>query len=244
MSLARASVCFSPQEVAASTTTTRSRLSKSSESRWGNPARFGQGYFPEDLGGNLYLAGDGVVRDKETDYFTITGRIDDVLNVSGHRLGTVEMESALVANPMVTEAAVVGRPDETTGEVIVAFVVLKGSAFRQRSSGKDRERVARLVGKEIGPIAKPKEIRFGENLPKTRCAACYPSLERARRSRRTCRHSRIRRFLVSPSERADVASRGQGNSSKRHGKPSGADNEQCSDSNATSESEAARPRRD
>jgi acetyl-CoA synthetase len=135
---------------------------------WGDPERYKKSYFPEELGGNLYLAGDGAVRDEDTGYFTITGRIDDVLNVSGHRLGTMEIESALVANPLVAEAAVVGRADETTGEVVVAFVVLKGA----RPTGDVAIRIAtelrNWVGKEIGPIAKPKEIRFGENLPKTR----------------------------------------------------------------------------
>ncbi|MFM0199155.1 acetate--CoA ligase [Paraburkholderia fungorum] len=135
---------------------------------WGDPQRYAKSYFPEELGGKLYLAGDGAVRDADTGYFTITGRIDDVLNVSGHRLGTMEIESALVANPLVAEAAVVGRADETTGEVVVAFVVLKG----ERPTGDQAIRIAtelrNWVGKEIGPIAKPKEIRFGENLPKTR----------------------------------------------------------------------------
>ena len=135
---------------------------------WGDPERFQKSYFPTELGGNLYLAGDGAVRNKDTGYFTITGRIDDVLNVSGHRLGTMEIESALVANPLVAEAAVVGRPDDTTGEAICAFVVLK----RARPSGEESRQIARelrdWVGKEIGPIAKPKEIRFGDNLPKTR----------------------------------------------------------------------------
>src|SRR5579863_1441117 len=135
---------------------------------WGDPDRYKKSYFPEELGGTLYLAGDGAVRDKETGYFTIMGRIDDVLNVSGHRLGTMEIESALVANPMVAEAAVVGRPDDTTGEAVVAFVVLK----RTRPEGDEAKQIAtelrNWVGKEIGPIAKPKDIRFGENLPKTR----------------------------------------------------------------------------
>jgi acetyl-CoA synthetase len=135
---------------------------------WGDPERYRKSYYPEELGGKLYLAGDGSVRDKETGYFTIMGRIDDVLNVSGHRLGTMEIESALVANPMVAEAAVVGRPDEMTGEAVCAFVVLK----QARPSGADAEKVAKQlrdwVGKEIGPIAKPKDIRFGDNLPKTR----------------------------------------------------------------------------
>ena len=93
---------------------------------WGDNERFVKAYFPEELGGTLYLAGDGAIRNKDTGYFTITGRIDDVLNVSGHRMGTMEIESCLVANPLVAEAAVVGRPDEMTGEAICAFVVLKG----------------------------------------------------------------------------------------------------------------------
>jgi len=135
---------------------------------WGDPDRYRKSYFPEELGGKLYLAGDGSVRDKDTAYFTIMGRIDDVLNVSGHRLGTMEVESALVANPMVAEAAVVGRPDDLTGEAICAFVVLK----QARPSGAEAEKIAKQlrdwVGKEIGPIAKPKDIRFGDNLPKTR----------------------------------------------------------------------------
>ncbi|MDD3432717.1 MAG: acetate--CoA ligase [Tepidiphilus sp.] len=135
---------------------------------WGDPERFKKSYFPEDFKGKLYLAGDGAIRDPETGYFTITGRIDDVLNVSGHRLGTMEIESALVAHELVAEAAVVGRPDDITGEAIVAFVVLK----RSRPQGEEAKRLIKelqdWVAKEIGPIAKPKEIRFGENLPKTR----------------------------------------------------------------------------
>jgi acetyl-CoA synthetase len=135
---------------------------------WGDPERFVKSYFPEELGGTLYLAGDGAIRNKETGYFTITGRIDDVLNVSGHRMGTMEIESTLVANPLVAEAAVVGRPDELTGEAICAFVVLKGG----RPTGDEAKKIAtdlrNWVAKEIGPIAKPKDIRFGDNLPKTR----------------------------------------------------------------------------
>ncbi len=135
---------------------------------WGDPDRFQKSYYPADFQGKYYLAGDGAIRDKDTGYFTITGRIDDVLNVSGHRMGTMEIESALVANPIVAEAAVVGRPDDLTGEAIVAFVVLKG----QRPTGDDAKRIVKelqdWVGKEIGPIAKPKDIRFGDNLPKTR----------------------------------------------------------------------------
>jgi len=136
---------------------------------WGDPERFKKSYFPEDFHGKYYLAGDGAVRDAHTGNFTITGRIDDVLNVSGHRMGTMEIESALVScTELVAEAAVVGRPDDTTGEAICAFVVLK----RSRPTGDEAKQIAKVlrdhVGKEIGPIAKPKDIRFGENLPKTR----------------------------------------------------------------------------
>ena len=135
---------------------------------WGDPERFKKNYYPEDFQGKYYLAGDGASRDLEG-YFRIMGRIDDVLNVSGHRLGTMEIESALVANTgLVAEAAVVGRPDDMTGEAVCAFIVLKGT----RPTGADAKKVAQelrdWVGKEIGPIAKPKDIRFGDNLPKTR----------------------------------------------------------------------------
>jgi acetyl-CoA synthetase len=135
---------------------------------WGDPERYKKSYFPADFSGKLYLAGDGAVRDAKTGYFTIMGRIDDVLNVSGHRLGTMEVESALVANPMVAEAAVVGRPDDLTGEAICAFVVLKQSRPHGEEAKKIANELRNWVGKEIGPIAKPKDIRFGENLPKTR----------------------------------------------------------------------------
>jgi acetyl-CoA synthetase len=135
---------------------------------WGDPERYKKSYYPPELRG-YYLAGDGASRDAQRGYFTITGRIDDVLNVSGHRMGTMEIESALVAHTdLVAEAAVVGRPDETTGEAICAFVVLK----RPRPTGDEAKRIAKelrdWVAKEIGPIAKPKDIRFGDNLPKTR----------------------------------------------------------------------------
>ncbi len=135
---------------------------------WGDPERFKKSYYPEDFKGQLYLAGDGAIRDPETGYFTITGRIDDVLNVSGHRLGTMEIESALVAHELVAEAAVVGRPDEITGEAIVAFVVLKRSRPEGAEAAQIVKELQNWVAKEIGPIAKPKEIRFGDNLPKTR----------------------------------------------------------------------------
>jgi acetyl-CoA synthetase len=136
---------------------------------WNDDDRFVKSYFPADFQGKYYLAGDGAIRDKDTGYFTITGRIDDVLNVSGHRMGTMEIESALVANPLVAEAAVVGRPDDLTGEAIVAFVVLKGQRPADAEATKKMiKELADWVAKEIGPIAKPKDIRFGDNLPKTR----------------------------------------------------------------------------
>ena len=134
---------------------------------WGDPERYKKTYYPDDFQGKLYLAGDGASFD-EDGYIRIMGRIDDVLNVSGHRLGTMEIESALVANTRVAEAAVVGRPDDLTGEAVVAFVVLK----QARPAGDEAKNIVKelqdWVGKEIGAIAKPKDIRFGDNLPKTR----------------------------------------------------------------------------
>lgn len=146
---------------------------------WNDPERFKKSYFPEELKG-YYLAGDGAVRSSDRSYFRITGRIDDVLNVSGHRMGTMEIESALVAKTdLVAEAAVVGRPDDVTGEAICAFVVLK----RGRPTGEEAKQLAKelrdWVAKEIGPIAKPKEIRFGDNLPKTRSGKIMRRLLRA-----------------------------------------------------------------
>jgi acetyl-CoA synthetase len=134
---------------------------------WGDPDRFKRSYYPPEFHGRYYVAGDGATFD-EDGYIRIMGRIDDVLNVAGHRLGTMEIESALVANPIVAEAAVVGRPDDVTGEAIVAFVVLK----QARPDSTDAQAIVKelqdWVGKEIGPIAKPRDIRFGDNLPKTR----------------------------------------------------------------------------
>ncbi|MCX7185094.1 MAG: acetate--CoA ligase [Nitrosospira sp.] len=145
---------------------------------WGDPERFRKTYFPQDLGGKYYLAGDSANRDLDG-YFWIMGRIDDVLNVSGHRLGTMEIESALVANPLVAEAAVVGKPHDIKGEAVVAFVVLKGA----RPKGEDAHNISVAlrdwVAKEIGPIAKPDEIRFGDNLPKTRSGKIMRRLLRA-----------------------------------------------------------------
>ncbi len=135
---------------------------------WGDPERYKKNYYPEDFQGKYYLAGDGASRDLEG-YFRIMGRIDDVLNVAGHRLGTMEIESALVANTaLVAEAAVVGRPDDLTGEAVCAFIVLKGPRPTGAEAHKMAQELRDWVGKEIGPIAKPKDIRFGDNLPKTR----------------------------------------------------------------------------
>jgi acetyl-CoA synthetase len=134
---------------------------------WGDPERFKKSYYPEDFQGKYYLAGDGANRDMDG-YFWIMGRIDDVLNVSGHRLGTMEIESALVANPLVAEAAVVGKPHDIKGEAVVAFVVLKGARPEGDAARAIATDLRNWVGQEIGPIAKPDEIRFGDNLPKTR----------------------------------------------------------------------------
>ncbi len=145
---------------------------------WGDPERYRKSYFPEEMRG-YYLAGDSAHRD-EDGYFWIMGRIDDVLNVSGHRLGTMEIESALVANPLVAEAAVVGKPHEIKGESVIAFVVLKGARpDNVEATKKLMEDLRNWVGKEIGPIAKPDEIRFGENLPKTRSGKIMRRLLRA-----------------------------------------------------------------
>ena len=113
---------------------------------WGDPERFKKSYYPEDFKGKYYLAGDGANRDLDG-YFWIMGRIDDVLNVSGHRLGTMEIESALVANPLVAEAAVVGKPHDIKGEAVVAFVVLKGA----RPEGAAAQEIAQKLRDWVGP---------------------------------------------------------------------------------------------
>jgi acetyl-CoA synthetase len=129
---------------------------------YGDPERYQKQYWSEVPG--VYFTGDGARRDKDG-YFRVIGRIDDVLNVSGHRLGTAEVESALVTHPAVAEAAVVGRPDDLKGQAVVAFVTLKTG----QKAGNDLIAALReQVSKEIGPIAKPDQIRFAEALPKTR----------------------------------------------------------------------------
>ena len=115
-------------------------------------------------GSAIYFAGDGARRDGDG-YFWVMGRVDDVINVSGHRLGTMEIESALVSHPAVAEAAVVGRPDELKGEGIVAFVSLEGG---REGSPELMAELRKHVGAEIGPIARPDDIRFSDALPKTR----------------------------------------------------------------------------
>ena len=133
---------------------------------WGDNQRYIDTYWAQ-FNNKYYVAGDSTHRDKDG-YYWIMGRIDDVLNVSGHRLGTMEIESALVSHPRVAEAAVVGRPHEVMGETVFAFVTCSGD----RPEGKDAEELTQAlrahVAKEIGALAKPDEIRFADNLPKTR----------------------------------------------------------------------------
>jgi acetyl-CoA synthetase len=129
---------------------------------WGDMKRYKETYWSEVKGS--YFTGDGCRQDKDG-YFWIVGRIDDVLNVAGHRIGTAEVESALVSNHKVAEAAVVGRPDELKGQALVAFVTVKTGVVADQ---KLREELRNHVGKEIGPVAKPDDIRFAEALPKTR----------------------------------------------------------------------------
>ncbi|MBA3711572.1 MAG: acetate--CoA ligase [Pyrinomonadaceae bacterium] len=129
---------------------------------WGDDERYRATYWSEIDG--VYFAGDGARRDADG-YFWIMGRVDDVINVSGHRLGTMEVESALVSHAAVAEAAVVARPDEIKGSAIIAFVTLEGD--RKATDGL-KEELRRHVAKEIGALARPEEIRFSDQLPKTR----------------------------------------------------------------------------
>jgi len=129
---------------------------------YGDPERFKQQYWSQIPG--MYFAGDGARIDQDG-YIWLMGRVDDVVNVAGHRLSTMEIESALVANPMVAEAAVVGRPDEIKGQAVAAFVTLKAG----QTAGEDlKNQLRQWVAHEIGPIAKPDDIRFTDALPKTR----------------------------------------------------------------------------
>ena len=133
---------------------------------WGDNQRYLDTYW-EKFDRRFYVAGDSARRDKDG-YFWIMGRIDDVLNVAGHRLGTMEVESALVAHERVVEAAVVGRPHEVKGESIFAYVVLQGDRPVGDEALKLVKELRGWVDKEIGPIARPDDIRFADNLPKTR----------------------------------------------------------------------------
>lgn len=134
---------------------------------YGDPDRFRRTYWeylkPKD-GSYLYFAGDGAHQDREG-YFWVMGRVDDVINVSGHRLGTMEIESALVSHPAVAEAAVVGKPDDIKGEDIVAFVTLEEG---KEASDELAQELKKHVVSEIGALARPGEIRFTDDLPKTR----------------------------------------------------------------------------
>lgn len=129
---------------------------------YGDDERYKQQYWSEIEG--CYFAGDGARRD-DRGYFWIMGRVDDVLNVSGHRLSTMEIESALVSHPMVAEAAVVGRPDPLKGEAVAAFVTLEGG---RKATEELKQELREHVSKEIGALAKPDDIRFTDALPKTR----------------------------------------------------------------------------
>ncbi|HVN99895.1 MAG TPA: acetate--CoA ligase [Steroidobacteraceae bacterium] len=143
---------------------------------WGDNARY-LGTYWERYHNRYYVAGDSAHRDADG-YFWIMGRIDDVLKVSGHRLGTMEIESALVANPRVAEAAVVGKPDDIKGESVFAFVVLRGPRPTGDTSALVKE-LRNWVGEQLGPIAKPDNIRFADNLPKTRSGKIMRRLLRA-----------------------------------------------------------------
>jgi acetyl-CoA synthetase len=136
---------------------------------WGDPQRYKDTYWSRFPG--IYFAGDGAKKDDDGDIWVL-GRVDDVMNVSGHRLSTTEIESALVSHPKVAEAAVVGATDATTGQAVCAFVILRSEAIQEADeAGEGAELVAELrnhVAKEIGPIAKPRQIMIVQELPKTR----------------------------------------------------------------------------
>ncbi len=129
---------------------------------YGDPERYVQQYWSQIPG--MYFTGDGARKDKDG-YFWVMGRVDDVINVSGHRLSTMEVESALVAHPAVAEAAVVGRPDDLKGQAISAFVTLQQGTT---ATPELKEELRKWVAKEIGSLAKPDDIRFTDSLPKTR----------------------------------------------------------------------------
>jgi acetyl-CoA synthetase len=133
---------------------------------WGDNQRYIDTYW-ERFNNRYYVAGDSAHRDADG-YYWIMGRIDDVLNVSGHRLGTMEIESALVAHPDIAEAAVVGKPHEIKGEGIFAYVVPKGDRPIGDDAIEMTNKLRDWVAEQLGPIAKPDDIRYSDNLPKTR----------------------------------------------------------------------------
>ena len=132
---------------------------------WGDDERYEETYWSRFPG--RYFAGDGAKKDEDGDIWLL-GRVDDVMNVSGHRISTTEVESALVSHPTVAEAAVVGATDATTGQGIVAFVILRGDAVGDRRRRRSSTELRNHVAKEIGPIAKPRQIMVVAELPKTR----------------------------------------------------------------------------
>jgi acetyl-CoA synthetase len=144
---------------------------------WGDNQRYLDTYWAR-FGNRYYVAGDTAHRDGDG-YFWVMGRADDVLKVSGHRLGTMEVESAFVAHPRVAECAIVGRPHDIKGEAISAFVVLKGARPTGAEADKLVAELRDFVGRELGAIAKPDDIRFADNLPKTRSGKIMRRLLRA-----------------------------------------------------------------
>ena len=168
---------------------------------WGDDERYKQAYWSEIPG--VYFAGDGARRD-EHGYYWIMGRVDDVINVSGHRLGTAEVESALVSHEAVAEAAVVGRPDDLKGQAIAAFVTLEGG---RKGNEELKDELRAHVAKEIGALAKPDDIRFTDALPKTRSGKIMRRL-----LARTCfeRSGRRRRYDSRRFFGARKAARGRG----------------------------------
>src|SRR5687767_9422831 len=144
---------------------------------WGDNERYLQTYW-ETFQNRYYVAGDSAHRDKDG-YFWIMGRIDDVLNVAGHRLGTMEIESALVAHPKVAEAAVVGKPHDIKGESVFAYVVLRGERPTGDKAAAFTQALREHVAEQLGAIARPDDIRFSDNLPKTRSGKIMRRLLRA-----------------------------------------------------------------
>src|SRR5690606_27000917 len=134
---------------------------------WGDEKRYRETYWARFADKGFYFAGDGAKYDDDGDIWLL-GRVDDVMNVSGHRISTTEVESALVSHPNVAAAAVVGAPDPTTGHGIVAFVILLGSADDEAAGEQAIAELREHVAKEIGPIAKPRQIMVVQELPKTR----------------------------------------------------------------------------